>query len=76
VLSDIIMPGGINGLELARHVRGHRPDVAVVLTTGYYGEGADPYREGFHVLRKPFDAKLLASTLREALKVRGLAPGA
>ena len=34
VFSDIMMPGGVDGLELARRLRRRRPDLPVVLTTG------------------------------------------
>ena len=34
VVTDIIMPG-MNGVELASHVRTHYPDIAVLLTSGY-----------------------------------------
>ena len=35
VFSDVVMPGGMNGLELAREQRGLRPQLPVLLTSGY-----------------------------------------
>jgi len=35
VLSDIMMPGGVSGVHLAREIRRRHPDLRVVLTTGY-----------------------------------------
>src|SRR5690606_26939205 len=38
VFSDVMMPGGTSGIELAREVRRRRPDRPILLTSGY----ADP----------------------------------
>ncbi|MFN3867706.1 MAG: PAS domain S-box protein [Hyphomicrobiaceae bacterium] len=70
VFSDVVMPGGINGVDLAREIRRHFPRVAVVLTTGYAdailaqdeGDSADRI-----VLRKPYHQSELARTVAEAL---------
>ena len=35
VLSDVMMPGGVSGLQLARQVRQEHPDLPIVLATGY-----------------------------------------
>ncbi|MGE0597112.1 MAG: ATP-binding protein [Hyphomonadaceae bacterium] len=54
VFSDIIMPGGMSGIDLAQEIRRRRPDLPVLLTTGYGGkEEIDAH--GFAVLRKPYD---------------------
>ncbi|WP_034856972.1 hybrid sensor histidine kinase/response regulator [Sinorhizobium sojae] len=66
VFTDVIMPGGMNGGELAQHVRALRPDVKMLFTSGY----AEPsvigkelsYPESW--LRKPYTAKELARRLR------------
>ena len=71
VVSDILMPGGTSGLELARRIRRDRPQIAVLLITGYGGSSEDPSREGFVVLRKPFDTLSLSEALREASRRRG-----
>ena len=55
VFSDILMPGEMNGVELAREARRLRPSVPVVLTTGYSTSADAALREGFIVLRKPYD---------------------
>ena len=69
MLSDIVMPGGMNGVELARAVQARRPDLPILLTTGYAGErfedGAGPVT--WPVLRKPFRAEELTALLRGAL---------
>lgn len=67
VFSDIIMPGGMNGLDLSREIRRRRPDLPVVLTTGYSGV-ADPVQQEFPVLAKPYQPGELDHVLRQALE--------
>ncbi|MCV0428727.1 MAG: PAS-domain containing protein, partial [Roseibium sp.] len=70
VLSDIIMPGQINGLALAREIRQKRQDLGIALMSGYadwsalagQGEACE-----FPVLAKPFADDQLANTLHEIL---------
>ena len=40
VLSDIMMPGGVSGLQLAREIRRRHPEMSVILTTGYVESAA------------------------------------
>jgi signal transduction histidine kinase/CheY-like chemotaxis protein len=54
VISDMVMPGAMNGLELARAVRARKPDAAVLLMTGYSDAAGAAEAEGYPVLRKPF----------------------
>jgi two-component system NtrC family sensor kinase len=78
VFSDILMPGGMNGLELAATVRKRFPDITVLLTTGYSSGAQDAVRQGFEVLQKPYDLAGLARALHAAqlaaAKERSLAP--
>ncbi len=62
LMSDVIMPGGISGVDLARSVSANRPDMAVLLTTGYAGDHMDtaPADLPWPVLRKPFQIDQLA----------------
>jgi CheY-like chemotaxis protein len=63
VLSDIMMPGGVSGLELAREIVRRQPDLPVILTTGYV-EAAARMRDGeFHLLLKPYTLEALAEAL-------------
>ncbi len=64
VFSDILMPGGMNGLQLADMVRRLYPDITVLLTTGYSSSAQDAVRRGFAVLQKPYDLAALESALR------------
>ncbi|WP_300577893.1 PAS domain S-box protein [Phenylobacterium sp.] len=68
VLSDIVMPGGVSGVDLARRLRDAHPDLPVVLTTGYSGEKLDDAQEAeaWPILRKPFRAEQLSAVVRQA----------
>lgn len=71
VLSDIVMAGGLSGYDVARWTGQHRPDIKVVLTTGYAAEEArqDPAAHGGNpILRKPYKRAELAVALRDALR--------
>jgi PAS domain S-box-containing protein len=54
VFSDIVMPGTIDGVGLAREIRSRYPDLPVVLTTGY-SDAAQAVPADLKILRKPFD---------------------
>jgi signal transduction histidine kinase/ActR/RegA family two-component response regulator len=68
VFSDIMMPGGMNGVDLAREVRARRPGTPVILTSGY-AEAArkSAEAEGVPVLPKPYGIDDLAAVMRKAL---------
>ncbi|HEX6741795.1 MAG TPA: PAS domain S-box protein [Sphingomicrobium sp.] len=66
VFTDIIMPGGISGLELARKVRDRYPELPILLTTGYSEQVGGTH--GFHVLQKPYEMSSLATALEKVLK--------
>jgi signal transduction histidine kinase/CheY-like chemotaxis protein len=71
VLSDVVMPGGVSGLDLARALRDRRPELPVILTTGYTSHASEVMAEGFALIEKPYRRDVLASTLRSALEKRG-----
>jgi two-component system NtrC family sensor kinase len=66
VFSDILMPGGMNGLELAAVIRTRFPHIVVLLTTGYSSSAQDAVRQGFAVLQKPYNLAALERALRDA----------
>ena len=66
VFTDIVMPGGISGIELARKVRERFPELPILLTTGYSEQVAGSH--GFPVLQKPYEMETLASALSSLLK--------
>jgi CheY-like chemotaxis protein/anti-sigma regulatory factor (Ser/Thr protein kinase) len=71
VFSDIMMPGPMNGVDLAREIRRRRSNLPVLLTSGFAGNampGAS--EEGFPVLPKPYQLAELDRALRSALDAR------
>jgi two-component system NtrC family sensor kinase len=66
LFSDILMPGGMNGLELADTVRRRFTKISVLLTTGYSSSAQDAVRRGFAVLQKPYDLASLQRALHDA----------
>jgi PAS domain S-box-containing protein len=66
IFSDIVMPGGISGLELACKVRDRFPELPILLTTGYSEQVAGTH--GFPVLHKPYELDSLAGAVRKILK--------
>jgi signal transduction histidine kinase len=66
VFSDIVMPGGRSGMDLAQELAQTRPDMPVLLTTGYSGRSE---RESeFKVLRKPYDIRDLQTALDDVAR--------
>jgi PAS domain S-box-containing protein len=66
VLTDIVMPGPMDGLALARHISQERPGVKILLTTGYSHAASDP-RTPYAVLRKPYQLATMARAVRNVL---------
>ncbi len=69
LLTDVIMPG-IAGPDLALQLKAVRPDVRVLLISGYAGDAllkGGPLELGSHFLAKPFTTTELASAVRDAL---------
>ncbi|HAS48721.1 MAG TPA: hypothetical protein DCS33_05435 [Gammaproteobacteria bacterium] len=65
VISDVMMPGGISGIDLLRKAREIRKDLKFVLITGYSLEEIDENLAP--VLLKPFSKKTFLSTIENAL---------
>ncbi len=70
LFTDVIMPGGMNGRQLADEVRKRRPGIKVLYTSGYT-ENAIVHHgrldEGVLLLAKPYRKAQLASMLQQAL---------
>jgi CheY-like chemotaxis protein len=70
VFSDIVMPGSMNGLALAREIRTRYPTLPVLLTSGYSSVARDAEGE-FTILRKPYQVAGLERAVRHALHAAG-----
>ena len=70
VLTDMKMPGGMNGRELAERLLGEKPELKVIYTSGYSRDVTGPdlmLKEGVMFLQKPYHPKTLARTIRDCL---------
>lgn len=70
VFTDIMMPGGMSGYELCEELRKSRPDIRVLLTSGYAEDVVHADRlalEHLRILRKPYRQADLATMVREVL---------
>ncbi len=72
VLSDVVMPESISGIELARDVRAKYPDLPVVLMTGYSSAAGAVAGDGQPILFKPFSRAQLEEVVREYTGTRQL----
>jgi signal transduction histidine kinase len=72
VFSDIMMPGGMTGVDLARWIGEHRSSLPVILTTGFADEATDSITgaDAWPILRKPYTQRDLAKILRSVLEKR------
>ena len=68
VISDIMMPGEMNGIDLARELRRRHPGLPVLLTSGYSAGAEMAMREGFPLLRKPYDLEHLRDMVEAAMR--------
>jgi PAS domain S-box-containing protein len=66
VVSDVIMPGGMNGRQLAEVVRQRYPAIRIVLMSGYADEADANLASDLPLLAKPFDRQELARALHGA----------
>jgi CheY-like chemotaxis protein len=64
VLSDVVMPGGMNGVSFAQYLRKNLPEMPIILITGYASHLRD--KHGFEILQKPCAPDVLLAALRRA----------
>ena len=71
LLTDLVMPGGRSGVDLAHEAVRLRPGLPVILSSGYTGEALGPAeRAPWPLLRKPYSAEALAAIIEDALERR------
>jgi len=68
LFSDMMMPGGMNGIQLSVAARRLRPALKVLLTSGYAANPASEPPESFAMLPKPYGFEQLASHLQSVLR--------
>jgi signal transduction histidine kinase len=71
LITDVGLPGGMNGRQVADVARTLRPDLKVLFITGYAENalmGNGHLEKGMHVLAKPFEVERLAIKIRELVK--------
>ena len=73
VITDVGLPGGMNGRQLADAARQQRPDMKVLFITGYAENAAvgnGLLERGMEILTKPFAMSALAKKVRDMLETR------
>lgn len=70
LFSDVVMPGGVSGYELAEHAKQNHPALKILLTSGYTEKAlvhSQQTQISAHILSKPYTVKALAQLLRSVL---------
>ncbi len=70
LITNMVMPGGLTGLQLSERLRVQKPGLKVLLMTGYRTElarGATAGANGITLLHKPFSTRVFAETIRKCL---------
>jgi two-component system, NtrC family, sensor kinase len=70
VFSDVVMPAGMSGVQMARVVRERFPDLPVLLTTGYSSAAMEALSAGFPILNKPYRIDALRRAIGNMLGPR------
>jgi signal transduction histidine kinase/ActR/RegA family two-component response regulator len=70
LLTDMVMPQGMTGLDLAERLQALKPSLKVIISSGYSAEMVQvgpPKKQSVVYLPKPYEAKVLADTVRNCL---------
>ena len=74
LFSDMVMPGGLTGLDLAQKLREDSPELKVIISSGYNEDmaaHAKPLADDIVYLQKPYHLDLLSKTVRGCLDGKG-----
>ena len=74
MLTDVVMPGGVNGRQLADAAVSQRPGLRVLYMTGYTRDAIvhqGRLDSGINMISKPFSFEELASKVRQMLDAAG-----
>lgn len=64
LFTDVSMPGSTDGIELARYVKAHFPDVQIIVVSGHASPAEDPLPAGSAFFAKPYHVGQVTQTLR------------
>jgi DNA-binding LytR/AlgR family response regulator len=67
IFSDILMPDGMNGIQLAEEVKRRYPELPVLLATGYSDAAMDAGARGLQIIAKPYRARELCASVTALL---------
>jgi len=70
LFTDVVLPGGLNGPELARRATALRPELRVLYTSGYTGNAIqqlEALKTPVHLITKPYSIDELAEQVRKAI---------
>jgi CheY-like chemotaxis protein len=69
LLTDMVMPNGVTGKQLADKLKAEKPALRIIYSSGYSLElaGENPLPRGVLLLHKPYQASLLVKTVRDCL---------
>ncbi|HKW29318.1 MAG TPA: response regulator, partial [Verrucomicrobiae bacterium] len=73
LVTDMVMPDGMNGRELADRLRNDKPDLKIIYCSGYANNmpGKDsPLRDNEAFLEKPFEPSKLLQKIRDCVEIR------
>ena len=70
LLTDVVMPGGMSGLDLAAAIRSRRPSTRVLFVSGYADKELSDARPDAaeQIITKPYDRRVLAKAVQQALR--------
>jgi len=68
LLTDMVMPEGMSGWELANALQGRKPGLAVVFSSGYGKDAIPKNKSCDYFLQKPYSMNKLGETVRAALE--------
>jgi CheY-like chemotaxis protein len=68
MFTDVDMPGGIDGLELAAMVRGRWPPIVIIVTSGLRAVNADLLPDPAIFLPKPYDTTVVIQSIKALVR--------
>ena len=66
LLTDVVMPGELDGMQLAQHVRARYPAIHIVVMTGYAEQIEQLAEQGFEIVPKPCSPEVLTAAFQRA----------